>query len=58
MPYLLAMFEENGLVVDHFSYVDDVGALHEEIDLRLANQAEQTFHLNYGCGLFRLHRPA
>jgi SAM-dependent methyltransferase len=50
--YLLELFDGK-YQVDQFSYVDDHGALHENVPL-LANDVEANFGCVYGCGIFEL----
>ena len=40
-------------VLDYFSYVDDKGALHENVDL-FPELVLKNFHCEYGCGIFEL----
>ena len=50
---LQSMFDENGLEVKEFAYVDDQGDLHQTISLN-HEDAKQNFGLDYGCGIFVL----
>lgn len=50
--YLLEMIKP-GYEVERFSYVDDAGDLHE--DMQLADErVDRNFDCNYGCGIFEL----
>jgi len=48
--YLLERLEAS-FRIDHFSYVDDQGDLHEDVDLKSAD-IDGDFGCNYGCGIF------
>ena len=50
--HLLALFEGK-YVVDQFSYVDDLGDLHENAPLTTQG-AHSNFDCNYGCGIFEM----
>lgn len=50
--YLLSLFKEK-YVVDSFSYVDDKGSLHQNVDLN-DSSVENNFNCVYGCGIFEL----
>ena len=54
IEYLLKMFE-NKFVVISFSYVDDLGNLHQAIN-HLSTLAMNNFNLEYGCGIFELKK--
>src|SRR5260370_4474499 len=58
IPYLLAMFREDDLLLDSFSYVDDAGALHVGIDPHLVEEMKESLELHFGCGIFELRKPA
>jgi Caenorhabditis protein of unknown function, DUF268 len=53
IPYLLTMFNESGLSIVSFHYVDDAGELHLLEDAR-SIPASETFELQNGCGIFEL----
>lgn len=57
MPYLLALFEEHGLDVRSFHYVDDAGELEAFAD-HTSPAAQRSFGLNFGCGIFELRKRA
>lgn len=50
--YLLDMVEP-GYAVERFSYVDDAGDLHEDVQLA-DERVERNFDCRYGCGIFEL----
>jgi hypothetical protein len=50
--YLLKLFDGK-YQVDHFSFVDDRGDLHENVPLTEAN-AQNNFGCVYGCGIFEM----
>lgn len=52
--YLLSLFDSKYEVVD-FSYVDDIGDLHEDVELTEKN-IHNNYHLNYWCGIFELKK--
>jgi len=52
IDYLLKMFESD-FTVDSFSYVDDNGDLHKEIELSSA-QIRSNLGCTFGCGIFEL----
>lgn len=54
IPYLLDKLQQH-FHVDQFAYVGDDGQLHDEIDLTQP-EAQASFHLDYGCGIFELTR--
>ncbi len=58
MPYLLAMFRENDLLLDSFSYVDDAGALHMDIGPDFVAEAKRSFQWHFGCSIFELRKSA
>jgi len=54
VKYLLGLF--NGRYeIDNFSYVDDVGDLHENVELNQMN-IENNFNCKYGCGIFEMRK--
>lgn len=55
MPYLLALFEEFNFDIESFHYVDDDGELQESQD-PLSPEAQVTYGLNFGCGIFELKK--
>jgi hypothetical protein len=52
VKYLLSLFEGK-YHIDQFSFVDDKGDLHENIQLQLSD-IENNFGCNYGCGIFEM----
>lgn len=54
MKYLIGMFE-NKFEIISFSYVDDSGELHVNIDYN-STEALNNFNLKYGCGIFELKK--
>lgn len=54
IAYLLELFEKQ-LEVRHFSYVDDLGNLHEDIKLD-AELIKNNYSCSYGCGIFELEK--
>lgn len=52
MDYLLQLFEDR-YQIEHFSYVDDQGALHENVELSIS-QTKDNFGCQYGCGIFEM----
>jgi SAM-dependent methyltransferase len=52
MKYLLSLLGER-FQIRHFSYVDDRGDLHENVDLT-EGDLENNFGCHYGCGIFEL----
>ena len=52
VSYLVELLKDRYLI-EHFSYVDDNGDLHEDIDLSIDNSNEN-FGCNYGCGIFEM----
>lgn len=52
LSYLLNIFKDNYDLIT-FSYVDDLGSLHRDINLT-HDQINNTFNLHYGCGIFEL----
>jgi len=53
VSYLLSLFEEFGFSVEDFSFVDDLGDLHESVSTDTAPD-----RLHYGCGIFVLRKKA
>lgn len=54
VKYLLELF--NGKYqIDHFSYVDDLGDLHENTELTEASIANN-FNCSFGCGIFEMRK--
>jgi SAM-dependent methyltransferase len=54
VKHLLELF--NGKYeIDHFSYVDDAGDLHENAELAQAD-IENNFSCRYGCGIFEMRK--
>jgi len=54
VKYLLELF--NGKYsIEHFSYVDDIGDLHENAELTEMNIANN-FNCSYGCGIFEMKK--
>lgn len=51
LEYLISIFDTR-FVVEKFSYVDDEGNLHENIDIQ--NLIDNNFSCHYGCGIFKL----
>jgi hypothetical protein len=56
LPYLMRLFEKQ-FRVDTFSYVDDVGDLHQDAPTS-GNSFENSFACSYGCGIFELTKIA
>lgn len=54
VKYLLSLFDGR-FNLRHFSYVDDRGDLHENVDLS-ANALDDNFGCQYGCGIFELEK--
>ncbi len=52
VKYLLNLFRD-GYNIDHFSFVDDKGVLHENAELT-QNNIDQSFNCHYGCGIFEM----
>jgi len=52
LDYLLELFHGK-FAIDHFSFVDDEGDLHEDVDLT-DQGVETNFGCTYGCGIFEL----
>jgi hypothetical protein len=52
VAYLLELFDKK-YKIDHFSFVDDIGNLHENITLKDLN-VKENFGCKYGCGIFEL----
>ncbi len=52
VQYLIDLFSEN-YTVDKFSYVDDAGDIHEEVELK-KDSVSNNFGCHYGCGIFEL----
>jgi hypothetical protein len=44
---------EKEFILDSFSYVDDIGDLHKNVQLQ-DNDIENSFNCRYGCGIFEL----
>jgi len=54
VKYLLELF--NGKYqIEHFSYVDDLGDLHENVELTQTN-IENNFNCNFGNGIFEMRK--
>lgn len=53
--YLLRLFESHNCRLEYFSYVDDKGDFHREIDWDLG-EVDRNFGCNYGCGIFVLRK--
>lgn len=51
--YLLHLFDNEGLQLKSFAYVNDKGELIEEAD-PFTEEGELNFNLEYGCGIFEL----
>ncbi len=57
VPYLVSRLEDE-FDIDVFSYIDDAGYLHENAD-PFSPEANSSFGLRYGCGIFELtKKPA
>lgn len=56
VPYILDEMIGEMFEVTSFSYVDDQGAFHPDVDPR-SQAASSTFGLTYGCGVFELRKP-
>jgi len=54
VKYLLELFNGKYLI-EHFSYVDDIGNLHENTELTEASIANN-FNCSYGCGIFEMRK--
>ena len=52
LDYLLRVFAGK-YSIDHFSFVDDAGNLHENVELNRAD-VESNLSCTYGCGIFEL----
>ena len=52
ISYLLELFKDK-YYIDSFSYVDDKGDLHENIQIKEINKYDN-FNCNYGCGIFEM----
>ena len=50
--FLLDLFEGN-YKVDHFSFIDDVGDLHEDVPLN-ESDVDNNYGCHYGCGIFEM----
>lgn len=55
IPYLLRDMIEPTFAVEHFAWVDDRGEMHRDGDVRSVD-ANRTFGLQYGCGIFTLRK--
>lgn len=55
MPYVLEDLIGDTFAVEQFAYVDDDGALHTGVDA-FSVPAQNTFGLEYGCGIFTLRK--
>lgn len=55
IAYLLETLESNGLSLDYFSYVDDLGDLFKEVELT-PELINTNCEVNYGCGIFELSK--
>lgn len=55
IPYLLRELIRPRFSVGRFAYVDDNGSIHRDQDVD-SREAERTFGLSYGCGIFTLRR--
>jgi len=53
MEYLLSLFK-NKYTIDHFSYVDDTGDLHENVNPDDETSVKKNFRCKYGCGIFEM----
>ena len=54
LPYLIELLEQDHLI-ERFSYVDDAGDLHENVEL-IGPLVENSAGCRYGCGIFELIR--
>lgn len=54
MSYLLLLFEGKYNIIQ-FSYIDDTGNLHQNVQLN-ESAIENNFNCNYGCGIFELQK--
>jgi hypothetical protein len=52
LKYLVGLLEKKFLI-KNFSYVDDLGDLHEDVQLEF-DLVENNFYQNYGCAIFEL----
>ena len=52
VEYLLALFK-GVYKIDYFSYVDNKGELHENVDLA-ETEVKNNFGCRYGCGIFEM----
>jgi len=52
LSYLLELFDGK-YKIDHFSFVDDQGDLHESVSMTEANK-QNSFGCVYGCGIFEM----
>jgi len=50
--YLLELFADK-YRIDHFSYIDDLGSLHEDKPITKTNE-QDNFGCAYGCGIFEM----
>ena len=53
VSYLLKLFE-NKYIIDSFSFVDDIGDLHTQVNLSDKTLVASNFGCRYGCGIFEL----
>lgn len=53
VPYILNEMVRDEFDVAGFSYVDDRGAFHHDVDVD-SDDARRTYGLRYGCGIFEL----
>jgi len=53
VEYLLSLIK-NKYAVERFSYVDDMGDLHENVSLDNEVAVKKNFGCNYGCGIFEM----
>jgi hypothetical protein len=54
LSYLIPILKEN-FILKNFSYVDDLGELHENVILT-EQEISDNFGCHYGCGIFELSR--
>ena len=56
VPYLISKLEPD-FTIDAFSYIDDDGRVHTNVD-PLGPEANNSFDLRYGCGIFEMTKKS
>jgi hypothetical protein len=55
LPFLLEQIDERGYAIEHFSYVDDAGRLHRDVQIDEADR-ERSYGLHLGLAIFALRK--